>query len=771
MKYLFLLILLTVSYNNYAQAVKGTVLDSIQNPISYANVMICERSDSSYIQATVTDINGNFEIKHKLTNLENVFIRISRIDYVVKELLLPLIDSIIILQNISISIDKVIVTGKSKFIRIDDSGIVINIKNSILANELSSLDVLSKIPGIIGRDSKITNVYGESPTIYVDGRKLYNIEDLNNITPDQITSIKVNNNPGAEYNSTEKFVVEIKTKKRIDALYVNLTENLIVNDFIGHMHNLNLDYNIGKFNFYGAFKYHDNGQGSKHEKYIKNSVSDIYETYVNTNAIKNNRKALSYMTSVNYNIDKNHSVGVMYSRNDSKINSLFSLNTKSIINNSINDEIIGASDMNDKNVNNNINLFYVGKLGDGSELTVYGDYYNQDFNRKQVVNEESQLNNNEITTSLLSQSRYDLYAVKSILKQKISDKTTISLGVEWSSVSGNGFTDYLEESDFDSDYLTNENNIAGFMSYSLNLKQLSLNIGLRYEHIDINQKYPLNTDDDLKRSYNHFLPNINVTYNIGKVQNIISYKAGVARPSFASLGAESSYFNSFQREEGNSSLQPQIDNKIEYTSVYKDLVVGMSYSNVKNYISMDILQDENNEQVTIFTWKNYDKYQRLSLFASYSRRFGFYQPMSTVVYNKPFLEVDYMSEGLDIDKQTFYVSINNYFHITPLLTFNINYSWTSGGVSHIYTTSSFHRFDTSLKYQLFNKKLMIALSVNDIFNKDIDRLESSINSTYIRSIENNNRQQFMFSAIWRFNNVKDRYKGQTAGKSTINRLQ
>ena len=96
MKKLFVIttVLVLFIYNVYAQSstqgsmqrempeftITGKVIDSItQNPIEFAVIALYQAKDSSLVNGTTTDINGNFNLKHK--GIGNFYIKISFVGY------------------------------------------------------------------------------------------------------------------------------------------------------------------------------------------------------------------------------------------------------------------------------------------------------------------------------------------------------------------------------------------------------------------------------------------------------------------------------------------------------------------------------------------------------------------------------------------------------------------------------------------------------------------------------------------------------------------
>ncbi|MFI3263629.1 MAG: outer membrane beta-barrel protein [Rikenellaceae bacterium] len=756
----------------YAQElVKGKVQSMSGLPVQYAAVILQESADSSIVGGgTITDSEGFFELKNEEDNSSSRYITISCLGYKDKNVNLPLNNEVIILEDQNMYLEEAQVIGQRKFSTIGDNGTLYTIKNSVLTNEASTIDLLTKIPGLRGDNTSISTISGETPTIYVDGRELYSIDELKNIAPTQIRSVELVENPGAKYGADVKAVVLVKTYQKTDGFDLFLNEMVVKNKFWGYSNNLNANYNVGKLNFSAVFEYSDLGQGSTQERYLKNSGTDVWENYVDMETLKNRNKSLSGMFSLNYNINKNHTVGAMYNHRSNKINSLFSLHTESFKNSILDSEVDGLSHLEQNNNGDLFNLFYIGKVSEKSEINFFADYLNNSSDRNQYIEEVSLISNEESLTTMNSPSNYELFAGKLLLDHTINDKNRFTVGAEVTKVSGDGETNYVTGIGDDAKYKLSEAKVAGFLDYNLKLEPITLTAGLRYEYTQTEYKDLINPEYDIDREYGNLLPSLSMKYKIGKTNHIFSYSAKVSRPSYSNLGSYSSYINEFQIEEGNPSLKESLRHSIQYITSYKDFSATFMYSYIKDYIAMNILNDSEDEKVSIYTWSNYDKYQSLKLFLNYSKRFKFYEPMYTAAYIQPLFNVTYLDENQRIDKPTFYLEMCNYFHITPLFTANVDYIYTSGGVAEIYTSQSTHRFDASLNYKLFKKTLMIGISVQDIFNKEIDRLSTYINNTYTTSIENNDRRSIRLNISWRFNSAKTGYKGRLAGESEINRL-
>lgn len=62
-KLIVLLLLLLNAFIIKAQSLSGSLIDVSGNPVSFANVVLLNRCDSSFVQGTISDENGNFSIE------------------------------------------------------------------------------------------------------------------------------------------------------------------------------------------------------------------------------------------------------------------------------------------------------------------------------------------------------------------------------------------------------------------------------------------------------------------------------------------------------------------------------------------------------------------------------------------------------------------------------------------------------------------------------------------------------------------------------------
>lgn len=108
-KYLVSILMLT-PFLSWAQSITGTVVDSDGQSIAFANVVLCQSSDSTIITGCTSDENGNFCFAMERTG--GMYLRISFVGYKTK--LVELGTSPLRVTLESIMLNEVIVVARRK---------------------------------------------------------------------------------------------------------------------------------------------------------------------------------------------------------------------------------------------------------------------------------------------------------------------------------------------------------------------------------------------------------------------------------------------------------------------------------------------------------------------------------------------------------------------------------------------------------------------------------------------------------------------------------
>ena len=94
------------------------------------------------------------------------------------------------------------VHGRCLFLR--NGKLITNVQNSLLSKIGTASDVLNHIPGVQGKDGAYS-VFGKgTPSIYLNGRLVRDLSELERLGSENIARVEVLNNPGVQYDASVK---------------------------------------------------------------------------------------------------------------------------------------------------------------------------------------------------------------------------------------------------------------------------------------------------------------------------------------------------------------------------------------------------------------------------------------------------------------------------------------------------------------------------------------------------------------------------------------
>ena len=193
-----------------AQTISGILIDEQHKPLPYANVIL-QTVDSVYLAGTMTGLDGKFELAlHEKAKLINF----SYVGYttVVQEISKNELGTIQLFPDAQL-LGEVVVKAYLPKTQAKGDAMVTTVSGTVLEKAGTAENLLDKIPNVTAQDGAVT-VFGRgTPEIYINGRKIRNQQELDQLSSDNIKSVEVVSNPGARYDASVKAVIRIFTKK------------------------------------------------------------------------------------------------------------------------------------------------------------------------------------------------------------------------------------------------------------------------------------------------------------------------------------------------------------------------------------------------------------------------------------------------------------------------------------------------------------------------------------------------------------------------------
>jgi hypothetical protein len=762
-------ILLTIAFvisviNATAQTLTGKIADAnTRNPITLANVVVKNVSDSLIVSGTATNADGFFNVEAK----DNTFLSVSFLGYETRNINTNEFKTsdTIFLNIASENLDEAVAVAQIKPFELSERGIVANVQSTILSKMGNANDVLSKLPFIVKKGDNFEVLGKGVPLIYVNNRLLRsNIDlELQQINSTTIKKVEIITNPGAEYDATVKSVIKITTLKQAgEGLSSILQVKLEQTKTFSHNEQISLNYRHKNLDVFSSVSYFDHKL--KFDENLNNSFhfNNINTNIENIEKHNNHGKRLMVTTGFNMEINSSHSFGTryMYSNllnNKTNSNGFY----KSTINN-ISDSI--SSDVNtEESVSyHHVNSYYSGNFSEKFSVKLDMDYSTGKSQDDDKTSNRSGLVQNIFESQ--NKNSYDLFAGKVMFDINILDGI-FNFGGEYSYTKDNQHYDILNSTVntglVSNNNLSKQNILAAFATYSKPINNILIEAGLRYENLRFDYFENGLKNSEQSKTYKALYPNVAISYKNDVISTSLGFRSTVQRPGYHELRNSVNYINEFTYEAGNPYLKPMRSNNFTYMFSWNDLYFMASYSMLKNQIIFDNSQ-YSNENIILYKPVNIAKSQDIVLSSGYSRTIGIWSASLELSMQKQFLKSG--NPQLKYNKPIFLVDFQNTFEFSQLFDLLIEFSGNTNGNTNIAYYYNNYRVNIGFVKIFLNRKLRLNLKVNDIFNSDKEKWTMNVNNIHTSKRGFNNFRGVTFSVTYLFNNTQSKYKGEAASK-------
>ena len=194
----------------FCREITGNVVGENDTPLDFVNVVLYR--DSTYLTGAVTNSDGRFSISTDVNG--NLTARISFVGYKACAAAVPASGDMGIIRLVpsAVELGEVVVKASRPSTTMKGNALVTNVEGSQLAIAGTANDVLTRVPMVVNNGGSL-EVFGKgSPEIYINGRKVNDLQELAQLSSQDMKNVSVITNPGASYAANVKSVILIRTK-------------------------------------------------------------------------------------------------------------------------------------------------------------------------------------------------------------------------------------------------------------------------------------------------------------------------------------------------------------------------------------------------------------------------------------------------------------------------------------------------------------------------------------------------------------------------------
>ncbi|MBQ6167066.1 MAG: TonB-dependent receptor [Muribaculaceae bacterium] len=771
----------------------GRLVNEHGDPMEYANIILLNPTDSSYLTGGVSNASGRFVVP---VEKSAVIARISYVGYktVYRRCQSNKIGTIQMEPSIT-TLDEMLVTAPKINIRHDGTTLIVShLDRMVMGNAGTVLDLLRWVPGVVVDAGDHIRVIGRGTTlVYVNNRLVSDINELLSLNSHDIKRIEIVRDPDAQYPSTADAVIKLYTHSPLkNFLGAILTDVVDFKHKVSNATTLTID---GKYNRLSGNVSLGCSRGYSRSH---NSQTTTGSNGWKSSTTRYDGKADDYrvFAGINYALTATSVLGLQYNRNFSTtgigMQGLWSFHKGNADN--VDTDYASACDMKLKSANNSFSASYLWQRSDESQLLVIADYATSHQANHQNILEQDALEPNAIDYF----NDYDIVTATAHY-DFITDEWKHKTGVEWGDANNNG----QATKNNDTQRCSRDNNwLALYYTLDRQWEHWRANIGLRYEfdHTKTEQDVVIRYD----KEYHDLLPSLTVGYRVNPDFDIsASYRRMLVRPTYNQLrstfyynvlpqsgldyssvsgagfmlfeGASQAaapgdglspnviYMNAEDIATGNPELRPTVTDRIALAAQYRHITAQLSYRRVAKAIQTiyQLFQSGTVCQSPVNIWCIHA--WTLDLDYSYSTdRLNLFLLASGTL---PHVDI--------YDNKLFALLHGNVQyrvlrHLTVGASLLYSTPWKMGYTRHNSTIG----LNLGLRASLCRDRLMLGAEVNDVFNRGMSTRSETAYMGVTNALEvNNDLRSVSLMIRWTFNSVSNPFKRRSGNDATLQRTK
>ncbi|MEP6950823.1 MAG: outer membrane beta-barrel family protein, partial [Ginsengibacter sp.] len=272
-------------------------------------------------------------------------------------------------------------------------------------------------------------------------------------------------------------------------------------------------------------------------------------------------------------------------------------------------------------------------------------------------------------------------------------------------------------------YLLKENIGAAYTSFVMNLDgKTTMTAGLRYEYTTSNLG-STEIANIVDRKYGELFPTFSISQKLNDDNNInFSYSRRITRPTFNDLAPFTVFFDPKTFYSGNPALQPAIANTVQASYVFKNYNFTISYTHEANTIDNFYFQTKRIDtasNVVYLSAGNFKQEQYIT--ASFSLPFivtNWWSMQNNITCDGSQINTAHDNTPVQFRFFNYSVHSTQSFKLPGGFSVELTGFYSSPGYFGTAKRKPLYRLDAGLQKKLGNKKDILRLTANDIFNSD-----------------------------------------------------
>ncbi len=650
------------------------------------------------------------------------------------------------------------------------NALVTEIEGSSLAIAGTANDVLARVPMVVDNGGTL-EVFGKgSPEIYINGRKVNDIQELAQLNSQDMKNVSVITNPGAAYAANVKSVILIRAKPpkgdgfsgtfRSDNGFQHYFRTGNTIDFKYRTSGLELFANYGWWYGYN--------REDRSNEMTTTTTKGTYNQTLRTIG-KQSYNDMTGKIGFSYMFNDKHSIGAYYQNSWNRHHILGAIPSEVWQNGNLQDRY--NSDVNNKSTalpRHYANLYYSGLLGEFS-IDFNADYLWYKSKEFSFSDECSEMGEDRVV-STVSTNHNRMFAEKLVVSHPIW-RGKIQVGEEYTNThTTNLFSANIPEVPA-SDNRVDESSIAAFVQMAQQFGRFNIGVGLRYEHVKFDYYDMGQLRDGQSKTYDNLFPSLNVATQIGRVRMGLNYSGKTVRPGYGQLDGAVSYINRLTFETGNPYLKPTKMQTVEYMAQWRQFFAQLSYTYFKDGVYHITEPYGSDGEATIIRTANLDHRHYFQAFVGGQFKVGVWQPRVNVGMMKQWLTLPVNGNLMKMNTPGYLVQWQNAVHLPFDIWLNVDAQLMTPAWDNNMKLSNTPWYVNAKIYKgFFNNALSVTLEAKDLFNTS--QKDAMMYNDAVQIVQRNYSpgRSAMLTLQYRFNTTRDRYRGTGAGNSEKSRF-